>query len=78
MVEYKVKGDAVLTGVDFECMSDEAARGVYPGSPGEWIVRPQGRPRMSEENLVVVACKVPRSQRDAMDKAAGRRGESRD
>lgn len=77
MAEYRMRGGAVLTDADFERLSEEAARGVYPGTPGEWVVRPQGRPHMSEEDLVVVTCKVMRSQCDAMDRAAGRRGESR-
>lgn len=77
MAEYIMKGGAVLTSADFERMAEEAERGVYPGTPGEWAVRPQGRPRTADEDLVVVTCKVTRSQRDAMDAAARRRGESR-
>ena len=77
MAEHRMKGGAVLTDADFERLSDDAAHGVYPGTPGEWIVRPQGRPRLSDEDLVVVTCKVTRSQRDAMDREAQRRGESR-
>lgn len=77
MAEHRMKGGAVLTDADFERLSYDAAHGVYPGTPGEWIVRPQGRPRLSDEDLVVVTCKVTRSQRDAMDREAQRRGESR-
>lgn len=77
MAEYKMRGGTVLTDADFERMADEAARGEYPGTPGEWIVRPQGRPRVSDEELVVVTCKVTRSQRDAMDRKAEQRGETR-
>lgn len=77
MAEYRMRDGVVLTDADFERLSEEAAQGVYLGTPGEWVVRPQGRPRTSEEDLVVVTCKVTRSQRDAMDRAADRRGESR-
>jgi hypothetical protein len=27
----------------FEKLSDEAGKGNYPGTPGEWVIRPQGR-----------------------------------
>lgn len=67
----------MLTDEDFERLSEEASKGNYPGTPGEWIVRPQGRPRIAEDDLVVVTCKVTRSQRDAMDREAARRGETR-
>lgn len=77
MVEYKMRGGAVLTDADFERMAEAAERGEYPGTPGEWIVRPQGRPRIADEELVVVTCKVTRSQRDAMDRKAEELGETR-
>ena len=77
MAEYKMKGGVTLTDADFEHMATEAEAGVYPGTPGEWIVRPQGRPRIAEEELVVVTCKVPRSQRDALDRKAESLKESR-
>jgi len=77
MSECRMKDGSVLSDSDFERMSDEAAQGKYPGSPGEWIVRPQGRPRLGDEDLVVITCKVPRSQRDAIDAKASERGQSR-
>lgn len=77
MAEYRMKDGSVLTDADFASLSEGAARGVYPGTPGAWIVRSQGRPRLSDEDLVVVTCKVTRSQRDTMDREAQRRGESR-
>lgn len=40
-MEYKMKGGVVLTDADFERMSNDAAAGNYPGTPGEWVVRPQ-------------------------------------
>jgi hypothetical protein len=54
----------------FEKLSEDASKGVYPGQPGEWIVKPQGRPRYSEEELVTIAFKVPLSQRDRIDDCA--------
>lgn len=74
-----MRGGAVLTDADFERMADAAARGEYPGEPGEWVVRPPGRPRMDVDGggLVTVTCKVTRSQRDAMDREAARRGKTR-
>ena len=47
----------------FEALSEKAAKGEYPGSAGEWIIRPQGRPKLAEEELVTIAFKVPASQR---------------
>ena len=76
-MEYKLKDGTVLTETNFERLSDLAAEGHYPGEPGEWVVRPQGRPRLAEEELVTIAFKVPRSQRDALDRAASARGETR-
>ena len=77
MAEYKMRGGVTLTEADFERLAAEAEAGKYPGTPGEWVVRPQGRPRIAEEELVVVTCKVTRSQRDAMDRKAEQRGETR-
>lgn len=77
MTEYKMRGGVTLTEADFERLAAEAAAGKHPGTPGEWVVRPQGRPRTAGEELVVVTCKVTRSQRDAMDRRAEQRGETR-
>lgn len=77
MSTYTTKSGAVLTDEDFERMADEAQRGEYPGEPGAWIVRPQGRPSICEEELVTVSFKVPRSQKEAIDRAAKGRGETR-
>lgn len=69
MAEYRIKGGYTLTDEDFGCMAEEAERGEYPGTPGAWVVRPQGRPALADEGLVTIAFKVPRSQRDALDRA---------
>lgn len=77
MAEYKIKGGHILTDEDFERMAEEAERGEYPGTPGEWVVRPQGRPPLADEELVTIAFKVTRSQRDALDRKAASRKETR-
>lgn len=77
MAEYRIKGGYTLTDEDFERMAKEAERGEYPGTPGTWVVRPQGRPPLADEELVTVAFKVPRSQRDALDRKAASRNETR-
>lgn len=76
-MEYKLKDGSVVDESYFEKLSEEAGEGNYPGTPGEWIVRPKGRPALCDEELVTVAFKVPKSQRDAMDKRAASRNESR-
>ena len=77
MAEYRLKGGAVLDDADFEQLAEKAERGIYPGTPGKWAVRPKGRPAIADEELVVVTSKVTRSQRDAMDRQARQRGETR-
>lgn len=77
MAEYRIKGGHILIDEDFERMAEEAERGEYPGTPGVWVVRPQGRPHLSDEELVTIAFKVPRSQRDALDRKAASRKETR-
>ena len=51
-MEYRLKGGATLGDADFERMADEAERGEYPGTPGEWVVRPQCRPALDGGELV--------------------------
>lgn len=69
-------GDKINKSV-FERLSQEASKGNYPGSPGDWKVRPQGRPKLADEELVTVAFKIPVSQRDVLDKKAELEGLSR-
>lgn len=76
-MEYTLKGGFVADESYFEALSDAAARGDYPGTPGEWMVKPQGRPASCAEELVSVTFKVPRSQRDAIDRRASGLGETR-
>lgn len=77
MSEYRIKGGSVLTDDDIELLCDQAERGEYPGTPGEWVVRPQGRPRSYGEELVTVTLKVPASMRAAIDVRAKSVGETR-
>ena len=44
---------------------------------GKLLVVPPGRSRISEEELVTIAFKVPRSRRGELDRAAAARNESR-
>lgn len=76
-MDYRLKGGVTLSDTDFDRLSDQAEAGNYPGTPGEWIVRPQGRPALSDEELVSITFRVPRSQRDALDAKAESRGETR-
>lgn len=76
-MEYKLKDGSVVDDAYFENLSEEASRGNYPGTSGKWKVRPQGRPKLYDEDLVTVAFKVPRSQRDAIDARAANGHESR-
>ena len=77
MGTYVTKSGAVLTEDDIERMAQAAEAGDYPGVPGEWVVRPQGRPPLCDEELVTITFKVPRSQRDAADARAASLGETR-
>lgn len=74
---YRIKGGHVLTDEDLGRMAESAERGEYPGTPGAWIVRPQGRPALSGEELMTIAFKVPRSQREAIDRKAESRNKTR-
>lgn len=38
--EYRLKDGSVLNNADFDQLDDQAEAGDYPGTPGEWIVRP--------------------------------------
>lgn len=76
MNTYRTKSGATLTDDEIECLGQAAERGEYPGTPGEFIISP-GRPRLSDEELVTIAFKVPRSHRDALDRMAEAQGETR-
>ena len=69
--KYVSKSGHVFTDEDFERMATEAEQGDYPGEPGAWLIRPQGRPQLfPNEDLVTIAVKVPRNWRELMDARA--------
>jgi len=69
--KYVSKSGHVYTEEDLERMAQEAERGEYPGKPGEWLIRPQGRPQLyPDDDLVTIAVKVPRRWREQMDACA--------
>ena len=67
MAEYRIKGGGTLTDEDVERLGEACERGDYPGEPGEWAVRPQGRPSLSDEPLVNVNVKFQQSMVAAID-----------
>ena len=67
MAEYRIKGGDILTDDDIEQLAEACERGDYPGEPGEWIVRPKGRPSLTDEPLVNVNVKFPKSMVSAID-----------
>ena len=77
MAEYVLKGGATLTDDQIEELARKAEQGDYPGGPGAWIIRPQGRPTQFDEDLVTVTLRVPASMRDALDQKARAEGKTR-
>lgn len=77
MAEYILKGGATLTDDQIEELARKAEQDDYPGSPGAWIIRPQGRPTQFAEDLVTVTLRVPASMRDALDQKARAEGKTR-
>ena len=72
-----LKDGFVLTDEMIEEIADKAERGELPGKPGRFIIAPPGRPRLSDEELVTIAFKVPASRRDQIDAAAASKGQTR-
>lgn len=77
MAEYVLKGGATLTDDQIEELARKAEQGDYPGGPGAWVIRPQGRPVQFAEDLVTVTLRVPASMRDALDQKARAEGKTR-
>lgn len=67
MAEHKIKGGYTVTDDELDRLGEACERGDYPGEPGEWIIRPQGRPALADEPLVNVNVKFPRSMVAAID-----------
>ena len=76
-MEYKLKDGSVITDEMVEELGEAIERDGLPGKPGKFLVGPPGRPRISSEDLVTVAFKVPSSKRDQRDRAAKARGQRR-
>ena len=77
-MEYRTKSGYIVTDEMLEQYAEAFERGEYPGTPGEFIVAPQGRPKLCpSEDLVTIAFKVPRSYRDLLDKQASKEHETR-
>lgn len=66
-----------VAAAEAERMSQDAERGILHGRPRGDVIRGQGRPRLSDEDLVPITFKVPLSKRAAVDAMAASRGESR-
>lgn len=77
MAEYILKGGTTLSDAQIEELARKAEQGDYPGSPGAWVIRPQGRPTQFAEDLVTVTLRVPASMRDALDQKARAEGKTR-
>lgn len=75
MAEYRLKGGYTITDEEIERLGEACERGDYPGEPGEWVVRPQGRPALSDEPLVNVNVKFPKSMVAAIDAKGGTRSD---
>ncbi|MBQ9057742.1 MAG: hypothetical protein IJ125_01000 [Atopobiaceae bacterium] len=76
-MEYKLSNGTVLTDEDIERLAEDIEKNGLPGKPGKFIIAPPGRPRLSEEELVTVAFKIPRSQRDKLDDVVDALGKKR-
>jgi hypothetical protein len=69
--KYVSKSGRIYTDEDFERMAKEAERGEYPGEPGAWLIRPQGRPQLyPNDGLTTIAVKVPCNWKEQIDARA--------
>ncbi|XCB29262.1 hypothetical protein RQN30_08390 [Arcanobacterium hippocoleae] len=69
-MEYKLKNGTTITDTELEQLAAEAEHGNYPGTSGEWIVRPVGRPKTTQDDLVTIAVRIPRKKCEEIDRAA--------
>jgi hypothetical protein len=77
-MEYKTKSGHIITDEMLERLGDDCEKGQYPGSPGKFVVAPVGRPQLCpSEDLVTVAFKIPRSQRERLDAKAAQQDATR-
>ena len=58
----------ILTDEEINQLGEAADRGDFVGTPGEWIVRPPGRPNLGEKrDLVSVTFKAPRAWVESLE-----------
>lgn len=76
-MEYRLKDGTIITDEMIEELAEDIEKNGLPGKPGKFLVGPPGRPRLSDEDLVTIAFKVPRSRRDELDRAASSHGQKR-
>ena len=70
-MEFTAKDGSVVTEEMLNKLGEAADRGEFPGTPGEWIIRPQGRPELFPgEELVSITFKAPAAYRDLLDSKA--------
>ena len=73
MARYTLKSGAVVTDEDIERIAESVARGELPGKwTGDTIV---GRPRLSNEPLVTVPVKFPKSVVEQIDAQTNNRSD---
>lgn len=65
MGEYEVKGGGTLTDAEIEHLGEACERGEYPGEPGKWVARPQGRPTLSSERFQQSGLRPESSRKDS-------------
>ncbi|MCL2529004.1 MAG: CopG family transcriptional regulator [Coriobacteriia bacterium] len=77
-MDITTKNGQVLTEEMINELGEACERGEYPGTPGDFIIAPKGRPPLyPDEELVTVAFKVPRSRIELLDKRAAEKRETR-
>jgi hypothetical protein len=77
-MEYKTKSGYILTDEMLERLGNACEKGQYLGSPGAFVVAPIGRPPLCpSEDLVTIAFKIPRSQREKLDEIASQKDVTR-
>lgn len=70
-MEYTLKDGTILNDKDIAQLGEACERGEYPGTPGSWVVRPAGIPRLSKtEESVTVSVKIPVSMRQEIERRA--------
>lgn len=77
MTSEEIEQKYGMSKAELDVLSDDAEKGIFHGEPRGEVIRGQGRPRLSDEDLVTITFKVPRSKRAAADARAAELGETR-